>query len=130
MATRDVSDAGLTELERWFIDRGIPHFIADAIKMIMKEDFTPAKANKFLDANIRYKMGVQYLQLGQYKQPNSLEELSSTRYNDFISKSMTTNLFGVARRTGPRPTTSTARLTDSVPRSTTPAVITPRAARW
>lgn len=59
-----------------------------------------AKANKFLDTNIRYKMGVQYLQLGQYKQPNSLEELSSTRYNDFISKSMTTNLFGVARRTG------------------------------
>ena len=56
-----------------------------------------AKANKFLDTNIRYKMGVQYLQLGQYKQPNSLEELSSTRYNDFISKSMTTNLFGVAR---------------------------------
>ena len=29
MATRDVSDAGLTELERWFIDRGIPHFIAE-----------------------------------------------------------------------------------------------------
>ncbi|HET7845477.1 MAG TPA: porin, partial [Xanthomonadales bacterium] len=59
-----------------------------------------AKANKFLDTNIRYKMGVQYLQLGQYKQPNSLEELSSTRHNDFISKAMTTNLFGVARRTG------------------------------
>jgi NADH-quinone oxidoreductase subunit H len=27
---------------------GIPHFIADAVKMIMKEDFVPAKANKFL----------------------------------------------------------------------------------
>lgn len=29
---------------------GIPHFIADAIKMIMKEDFVPAKANRFLFA--------------------------------------------------------------------------------
>jgi NADH-quinone oxidoreductase subunit H len=27
---------------------GIMHFIADAVKMIMKEDFIPAKANKFL----------------------------------------------------------------------------------
>jgi len=37
---------------------------------------------------------------GQFKQPNSLEELTSTRHNDFISKAMVTNLFGVARRTG------------------------------
>src|SRR5215471_16691351 len=27
---------------------GIPHFVADAVKMIMKEDFVPAKANRFL----------------------------------------------------------------------------------
>ena len=27
---------------------GIPHFVADALKMIFKEDFVPAKANKFL----------------------------------------------------------------------------------
>src|SRR5437588_1999922 len=27
---------------------GIPHFLADAVKMIMKEDFVPAKANRFL----------------------------------------------------------------------------------
>ena len=59
-----------------------------------------AKANKYLDTYLRYKMGTSYLQVGQYKQPNSLEELSSTRHNDFISKAMTTNLFGVARRTG------------------------------
>jgi NADH-quinone oxidoreductase subunit H len=29
---------------------GIPHFVADAIKMIFKEDFIPPKANKFLFA--------------------------------------------------------------------------------
>ena len=59
-----------------------------------------AKADKFLDTNVRYKMGTKFLQAGQYKQPNSLEELTSTRHNDFISKAMTTNLFGVARRVG------------------------------
>ena len=59
-----------------------------------------AKADKFLDTNVRYKMGTHYLMAGQYKQPNSLEELTSTRHNDFISKAMTTNLFGVARRVG------------------------------
>ena len=58
------------------------------------------KANKWLDANIRWKMGTAYLAGGQYKQPNSLEELTSTRHNDFISKAMVTNLFGVARRVG------------------------------
>ena len=59
-----------------------------------------AKANKWLDANVRWKLGNSYLAAGQYKQPNSLEELSSTRHNDFISKAMVTNLFGVARRVG------------------------------
>lgn len=59
-----------------------------------------AKANKFLDSFVRYKMGTSFLQAGQYKQFNSLEELSSTRHNDFISKAMATNLFGVARRVG------------------------------
>ncbi len=59
-----------------------------------------AKANKYLDNNVRYKMGTAYLQAGQYKQPNSLEELTSMRHNDFISKAMVTNLFGVARRLG------------------------------
>src|SRR5688572_5059886 len=59
-----------------------------------------AKADKFLDTNIRWKRGTSYLMGGQYKQPNSLEELTSTRHNDFISKAMTTNLFAVARRLG------------------------------
>lgn len=59
-----------------------------------------AKANKFLDTYVRYKMGTAFLQAGQYKQFNSLEELTSTRHNDFISKAMTTNIFGIARRIG------------------------------
>lgn len=59
-----------------------------------------AKANKFLDTFVRYKMGTHFIQAGQYKQFNSLEELTSTRHNDFISKAMVTNLLGVARRVG------------------------------
>lgn len=60
-----------------------------------------AKADKFLDVNVKYKFsGFTNITVGQFKQPNSMEELSSTRFNDFISKAMTTNLQGVARRTG------------------------------
>ncbi|MGH8109665.1 MAG: OprO/OprP family phosphate-selective porin [Arenimonas sp.] len=60
-----------------------------------------AKADKFLDVNLKYKFsGFTNITVGQFKQPNSMEELSSTRFNDFISKAMTTNLQGVARRTG------------------------------
>ncbi|MBD8526942.1 OprO/OprP family phosphate-selective porin [Pseudomarimonas arenosa] len=66
-----------------------------------------AKADKFLDVNFRYKFSSQNsLMVGQYKQPNSLEELTSTKNNDFISKSMTTNLFAVARRLGVSGTSS------------------------
>jgi NADH-quinone oxidoreductase subunit H len=36
--------AGILGWRGW----GIPHFVADAVKMIMKEDFVPAKANRFL----------------------------------------------------------------------------------
>jgi phosphate-selective porin OprO and OprP len=60
-----------------------------------------AKADKFLDTNIKYKFSAfTSVTVGQFKQPNSMEELSSTRFNDFISKAMTTNLQGIARRTG------------------------------
>ena len=60
-----------------------------------------AKADKFLDTNLQYRFSAATtLTVGQYKQPNSLEELSSTKNNDFISKAMVTNTFGVARRTG------------------------------
>ena len=62
-----------------------------------------ATAQKFLDTNIKYKLGGNanhYVQFGQFKQPNSLEELSSTKNNDFISKAMVTNTWAVARRLG------------------------------
>ena len=62
-----------------------------------------AKGDKFLDVNLRLRMGEEgrhFLQLGQFKQPNSLEELSSTRTNDFISKATATNTFAIARRLG------------------------------
>ena len=62
-----------------------------------------AKADKYLDANIKYKIGGNgnhYLQAGQFKQPNSMEELSSTKNNDFIAKALITNTWAVARRVG------------------------------
>lgn len=58
------------------------------------------KLNKWLDVNAKYKLGTNYIVAGQFKQPNSMEELSSTKNNDFIAKAMVTNLFGIARRTG------------------------------
>jgi phosphate-selective porin OprO/OprP len=60
-----------------------------------------AKADKFLDFNVAYRFsGATTLTVGQFKQPNSMEELGSTKNNDFISKAMTTNLQAVARRMG------------------------------
>lgn len=63
-----------------------------------------AKDDKFLDANIKYKIGGNanhFLQIGQFKQPGAtLEELSSTKNNDFISKSSITNSIGTPRRVG------------------------------
>src|SRR3546814_18797396 len=62
-----------------------------------------AKADKFLDVNVKYKLGGNgnhFVQVGQFKQPNSMEESSSTKNNDFISKSMATNTYAVARRLG------------------------------
>ncbi|MUV15179.1 OprO/OprP family phosphate-selective porin [Noviluteimonas gilva] len=62
-----------------------------------------AKADKWLDVNAKYKFGGNanhFVQVGQYKQLMSLEELSSTKNNDFIAKASITNTFGVARRLG------------------------------
>ena len=60
-----------------------------------------AKADKWLDVNVGYDFGGGHgLTVGQFKQPNSLEELSSSKNNDFISKAMTANTFAVSRRLG------------------------------
>jgi len=65
-----------------------------------------ATAKKFLDTNVSYKFsGFTAVTFGQFKQPNSLEELSSTKNNDFISKSMSDNMQAVARRVGLSATT-------------------------
>jgi phosphate-selective porin OprO/OprP len=60
-----------------------------------------ARLAKFLDTNVKWKFSAfTNLTVGQFKQPNSLEELTSTKNNDFISKAMVTNTFGVGRRVG------------------------------
>jgi len=60
-----------------------------------------ANTNRWLDVFFRHKIGAfSSLRLGQYKQPNSMEELSSTKYNDFVAKSVTTSAFAIARRLG------------------------------
>src|SRR5690606_21943617 len=58
---------------------------------------------KFLDVFAKYKLGGnsgRYLQIGQFKQPGSMEELSSSKNNDFIAKAMATNTFAISRRLG------------------------------
>ncbi|MFN9967662.1 MAG: OprO/OprP family phosphate-selective porin [Lysobacteraceae bacterium] len=56
---------------------------------------------RWLDVNYRGRINSDWTwRVGQFKQPNSLEELTSTRNNEFISKAMITNAFGVARRVG------------------------------
>lgn len=59
-----------------------------------------ARTKKYLDVNMKWKFGSNYVQVGQFKQINSLEELSSTRNNDFISKAPVTNISAVRRRLG------------------------------
>ena len=60
-----------------------------------------ANANRWLDVFFRHKIGgFSSLRLGQYKQPNSLEELAATKHNDFVAKSLTTSAFAIARRLG------------------------------
>src|SRR5690606_22880192 len=58
------------------------------------------EGEKFLDSFLRRRVGAHALRLGQYKQHNSYEELSSSKHNDFIAKSLSTNLFAVGRRLG------------------------------
>ncbi|MGQ4583610.1 porin [Lysobacter sp. F60174L2] len=57
--------------------------------------------DEWLDVNVGYDSGSGHgMTVGQFKQPSGLEELSSTRNSDFISKAMTTNTFAVSRRLG------------------------------
>ena len=63
------------------------------------------EGDNYLDNNVTWNFGgdgapKQTLLLGQAKQPNSLEELSSSRHNDFIAKAAATSTFAVGRRLG------------------------------
>lgn len=61
-----------------------------------------ANSEKWLDVNGRFRFDdrTQYLRAGQFKQPNSLEELSSSSTNDFIAKAAATGVFAIGRRLG------------------------------
>ena len=60
-----------------------------------------AKAEKWLDVNLKAKPADGHaLQIGQFKQPNSMEELGSTKHNDFVSKAAVANTWAVSRRLG------------------------------
>ena len=58
------------------------------------------RSQRWLDVNLKHPLGPGVLQLGQFKQPIGLEELTSTRQNDFISKSMLTQSWAGGRRLG------------------------------
>ncbi|WP_132999355.1 OprO/OprP family phosphate-selective porin [Luteimonas arsenica] len=64
-----------------------------------------AHGEAWLDNNLSWSFGgdgapKHTFLLGQAKQPNSLEELSSTRNNDFIAKAAATGVFATGRRLG------------------------------
>ena len=62
-----------------------------------------AESERWLDVNLRARFGADdrhALQAGQFKQPNGMEELSSTRANDFIAKATATSTYAIARRAG------------------------------
>jgi len=64
-----------------------------------------AEGESYLDNNVSWSFGgngspKHTLLLGQSKQPGSLEELSSSRNNDFIAKASATGTFATGRRLG------------------------------
>ncbi|NLA66638.1 MAG: porin [Gammaproteobacteria bacterium] len=63
------------------------------------------EGENYLDNNVSWSFGgdggpKHTLLFGQSKQPNSLEELSSSRNNDFIAKAAATGVFATGRRLG------------------------------
>lgn len=121
----EVSFEGLLQTDAYWYDNDVANLDADAndgddsdyglrrAELVLKGKgpgnvewvvgYDASGDGKFLDTNLKYKLGgnkLHYFVVGQYKQPNSLEELSSTKNNDFISKAMITNTFAVARRLG------------------------------
>lgn len=60
------------------------------------------EGEKYLDNYLGFAAGPARITLGQFKQPIGLEELSSTKNNDFIAKAMATNAFATSRRLGGR----------------------------
>ncbi len=105
---------GLFQVDKNFFDNDVANFADDAemrrAEVIFRAKHLSGlevmlgydpKADKWLDASVKHRIGpATTVRAGQYKQPNSLEELGSTRNNDFIAKSMATNTFGLARRLG------------------------------
>lgn len=62
-----------------------------------------AESERWLDVNVRARFGTDdrhALQAGQFKQVNGMEELSSTRGNDFVAKATATATYAIARRAG------------------------------
>ena len=60
-----------------------------------------AKSEKWLDVNLGWKSASGHqLQLGQFKQPLGLEELTSSKHNDFIAKAAVTSTWALSRRLG------------------------------
>lgn len=124
-AGSEISFEGLVQTDGYWYDNDLSNLDADAgdgtktdfglrrAELVLKGKgpgnfdwvlgYDPSGTGKFLDANIAYKIGgskTNTIVVGQFKQPNSLEELSSTRNNDFIAKAAITNTFGVSRRLG------------------------------
>ena len=64
------------------------------------------EGENYLDNNVSWRFGggdgaaSQTLLIGQAKQPSGLEELSSSRNNDFIAKAAATGTFALGRRLG------------------------------
>jgi phosphate-selective porin OprO and OprP len=95
-----VDDTGLRRAELVFLGKSTNHDWAIGYD---------AKAERWLDVFYRYKLsGFSNFRVGQFKQPNSLEELTSTKNNDFVAKSLVASGFALGRRLGLSYTTGAA----------------------